>query len=145
MNETIEMNTAEQTEQVSVKPYTFRPLSAQDIFPMTSIIKKIGLREFKTLLEGDGLENILSTFKGERDDKSVEAVGLALAFEIVDIIFGNLSKCEADIFLLLSQTSNLSVEDVRNLGLADFAEMILDFVKKDEFKDFIRVVSKSFK
>ena len=145
MNETIEMNTAEQTEQVAAKPYTFRMLSAQDIFPMTSIIKKIGLREFKNLLEGDGMENILSAFKGERDEKSLEAVGLSFAFEIVDIIFGNLSKCENDIFLLLSQTSNLSVEEVRNLGLADFAEMILDFVKKDEFKDFIKVVSKSFK
>ena len=145
MNETIEMNTAEQNEQVRGKPYTFRMLSAQDIFPMANIIKKIGLREFKTLLEGDGLESILSAFNGDRDEKSLEAVGLSVALEILDIILGNLSKCENDIFLLLSQTSNLSVEEVRNLGLADFAGMILDFVKKDEFKDFIKVVSKSFK
>ena len=70
---------------------------------------------------------------------------LPTVLDVADIILGNIEKCEDDVFKLLSQTSNLSVEEVRKLGLCDFAEMIIDFVKKEEFKDFIKVVSKLFK
>ena len=140
MNETININ--ETIE--AVKPYTFRTLSAQDVFPMANIIKKIGIKEFKTFFEGDGLDNIMSAFSGNRDDKSISAIGMSIALELVDIIFSNLPKCEDDIFLLLSQTSNLSVEEVKALEIPDFAEMIIDFFKKKEFKDFIKVVSKLF-
>lgn len=144
MNETIEIK--EPVEAVeTVKPYTFRRLEAADVFPMATIIKKIGIREFKAFFEGDGLETIMASFKGERDGKGVEALGLSIALEIVDIIFGNLAKCEKDIYQLLAQTSDLEIEDVRGLDLAVFAEMIVDFVKKEEFKDFIKVVSKLFK
>ena len=135
----------EQADQVIKPLYTFRTLCAQDVFPMTNIIKKIGIKEFKTFFEGDKLNEIMSAFSGNLNDKTIESVGFSVALELADIIFGNLSKCENDIFQLLSQTSDLSVEEVRNLALPDFAEMVIDFVKKDEFKDFIKVVSRSFK
>ncbi len=159
MKETAERKeTVETAEQAATKPYIFRKLCAKDVFPMTNIIKKIGLKEFKTLFEGDGIEKIMSAFTAKSSEaaeeaegaeestaeKSIEAVGLSLALELADIIFGNLEKCERDIFNLLSQVSNLTVKQVENLGLADFAEMIIDFFKKDDFKDFFKVVSKSF-
>ena len=72
-------------------------------------------------------------------------VGISVMLEIANVIIGNLPKCETEIYQLLSNVSNLSVEEVKGLGFATFAEMVLDFVKKDEFRDFIKVVSKSFK
>ena len=139
------------TEEARVKPYQFRTLGAEDVFPMFTIINKIGIREFKTFFEGDGLKNIAGAFlpkEGEDakiDENTVTEMGISVFIEVANILIGNLPKCENDIFQLLSQTSNLSVEEVRKLGLGDFAEMIIDFVKKDEFKDFIKVVSKLFK
>ena len=65
--------------------------------------------------------------------------------EIADVILGNLPKCKDDIYQMLSQTSNLSVAQVKKLPLAQFTEMVIDFIKKEEFRDFIKVVSKLFK
>ncbi len=138
MSETIEKNEI-------VKPYTFRKLSAEDVFPMANIIKKIGIKEFKTFFEGDGINNIMTAFNGGQGEKSVEALGVSIVLELVDIIFGNLPKCKDDIFNLLADTSDLTVEEIKALDLADFAEMIVDFFKKEEFKDFMKVVSKLFK
>lgn len=155
MKETIEIKEAVETaEQEAAKPYTFRKLCAKDVFPMTSIIKKIGLKEFKSLFEGEGMDKIMAAFTTKSDDetaaetaaeKTIEAVGVSLALELADIIFGNLEKCEDDIFRLLAQTSDLTIKEVQSLDLATFAEMIIDFFKKDDFKDFFKVVSKSFK
>lgn len=128
------------------KPYTFRKLAAEDVFPMFAILSKIGLKEFKSFFEGDEFKNTVSAFTGKADDdKAVTSLGVSIVFEIATVIIGNLPKCENDIFNMLSSTSNLSVEEVRGLGLADFTEMVIDFVKKEEFKDFIKVVSKLFK
>lgn len=39
----------------------------------------------------------------------------------------------------------MSVKDLEALDMVTFFEMIVDVFKKDEFKDFIGVVSKLFK
>ena len=146
MNETIKNNheiIETEPETTKAKPYTFRRLAAEDIFPMFNIINKIGLQEFKHLFDGGNLMKLASANGGKT--KAVEEIGLSVFVEIVGIIIGNMPKCEADIFNMLANTSDLTVEQVRKLDMADFAEMILDFVKKEEFADFIKVVSKLFK
>ena len=80
-----------------------------------------------------------------KDDADIISVGVSVALEAADVILGNLPKCEKEIYQLLSQTSNLSVAQVKKLNLAQFTEMVIDFIKKDEFKDFIKVVSRLFK
>ena len=158
MNETIEKNeTIEAAEQEAAKPYTFRKLCAKDVFPMVGIIKKIGLKEFKAFFEGEGISKIMKIFTVQKSEKTVEdsaeetsaektveELGFSLAFEMAEIIFSNLENCENDIFKFLAAVSEMKVEDVRNLELAVFAEMVIDFFKKDDFKDFFKVVSKSF-
>lgn len=134
--------------ETNIKPYEFRTLSAEDIFPMFNIINKIGITEIKTFIEGGGMKDVLSAFitgDDNKDENSVTKLGISVFFELASIILRNLPKCENDVFQLLSSTSNLSVEQVRKLDLATFTEMIIDFVKKEEFKDFIKVVSKLFK
>ena len=146
MNETIKKNQEVieiEPETTKAKPYTFRRLAAEDIFPMFTIINKIGLNEFKALFEGGNLMKLASA-SGNKT-KAVEEIGISVFIEIVGIIIGNMPKCEADIFNMLANTSDLTVEQVRKLDMGDFAEMIMDFVKKEEFADFIKVVSKLFK
>ena len=136
------------------KPYEFRTLGAEDVFPMVNIISKIGIKEFKTLFDGDGLKGMMSNFVGDAkkksgkdklDESDFTTIGMSMFFELASVIICNLPKAEKDIFQLLSNTSNLSVEEIKKLSLADFTEMIVDFFKKDEFKDFMKVVSKLFK
>ena len=141
-------------EAVQEKPYKFRLLGAPDIFVMCKIIKAIGVNEFMSVLQGDSLKKVLNQFVeangGEKADLTQDNFAmmgaLAGVLEIANVIIGNLPKCEKEIYQLLSQTSNLSVEEIKAEGNAVmFFEMVIDFIKKEEFKDFIKVVSKLFK
>lgn len=140
-----------------VKPYTFRKLSSPDIFPMFKIIGKIGLKEFTAAIDKDVLKELIASFTEENKDQNTEedaAAGIAGSFAvngatvilgIADVIVSKLPSCENDIYQILSQTSDLTEDDIRKLDAAVFFEMVIDFIKKDEFKDFIKVVSKLFK
>lgn len=115
-----------------------RKLCSKDIFPMSKIISKIGFSELKTCFESDSVKRMVK-------DKDVEGAGMTIVIDIAGIIIGNLSKCETEIYSFLADLTGLKVEEIRNASLAEFAEMIIELVKKDEFKDFIGVVSKLFK
>ena len=151
-----EMNTeatteiVEETEVVVEKPYTFRKLGSSDIFLMTTIISKIGINEFMACLEGDSLKNlvkVLASKEGKDNEDDIYIMGaVAGSLEIANVIFRNLHKCEKEIYKLLENTSNMTVEEITAEGNAImFLEMVMDFLKKEEFPNFIRVVSAWFK
>ena len=142
MSEIIEMNPAVEAAE---KPYAFRKLSAVDVFPMFKIIGAIGINEFTACFEKDGIKNMIASFTGESGEDMSSIVGISVILEIANVIIGNLPKCENEIYQILSQTSNLTVAQVKKLDMAVFFEMVIDFIKKEEFKDFIKVVSKLFK
>ncbi len=149
------MQTEETAEIVAAeKPYTFRLLGAPDIFLMTKIISKIGIKEFKTCFESENIQNMILQMaqdekeqkKGSGENVNIVGIGIGVGLEVADVIFTNLPKCEADIYQMLAQTSNLSVEEIKAPGNAVmFFEMVIDFIKKEEFRDFIKVVLKLFK
>ena len=158
MSETIIENveTVQPEAAEPVKPYTFRTLCGGDVFLMFKIISKIGVKEFNACFENDGIKHLVAAMMGEKlaktaeNEEEVETPSFSVTYisvilEVADVIFRNLPKCESEIFQMLSQTSDLSVAQVKELSFADFTEMVVDFIKKDEFKDFIKVVSKLFK
>ena len=139
-----------ETVEVAEKPYTFRQLGAPDIFLMSKIISKIGINEFKACFEADGIKNLIQSETMEKnadgEDTNIISVGAGVFLEIANVILGNLPKCETEIYQMLSQTSNLTVKEITAPGnAAMFLEMVIDFIKKEEFKDFIKVVSRLFK
>ena len=148
MTETI-IETAQPEMEAEVKPYTFRTLGGSDVFLMFRIISKIGVKEFNACFENDGIKHLVAAMMGEKmaqeEESSVSVTYISVVLEVADVIFRNLPKCEDDIFQMLSQTSNLTVAQVKKLPLAQFTEMVIDFIKKEEFRDFIKVVSKLFK
>ena len=142
MTETIEIN---ETMGENKAAYTFRQLSSEDMFLMFKILKKIGIREFKACFEGDALGKLIAAFRNpESNEDSIMAFGLEIGFDAVDVILGNLPNCEKEIYKLLSQVSGMDEADIK-ADMILFTEMIVDFVKKDEFPAFIKVVSKLFK
>lgn len=149
MSEATIMN--EEKQEMTVKPYQFRALCAEDVFPMFNIISKIGIREFKAVFSNvDDMKKMLAFANAPQEEKAnamsdiIEA-GLSVAFDVAGILFGNVGKCEKEIFSFLARISDLDEQGVRGLSMPQFFEMILDLVKKDEFKDFFKVVSKLFK
>lgn len=131
--------------EVPEKPYHFRKLKAEDVFLMFKIIKCIGIREFSACLEKENIKKMISEKGGNIDEEFATAVGFSVILEIADVVIGNLPKCENEIFEMLANVSGLSVKKIREFDIATFAEMVIDFIKKDDFKDFFKVVSKLFK
>jgi hypothetical protein len=149
-------NTPEVVENVAEreKPYNLRELCAEDVFPMLNILKKIGIKEFKECFSKETIENIVGMFVGgtnaenKSENDTMVAVGISIlpsVLEIADVLIGNLSKCDVEIYKFLDNVSDLSVDQIKKLKMADFFEMIVDVLKKEEFKDFFKVVSRLFK
>jgi len=151
MNEATKETTLQtDVEAAVVKPYTFRTLCGADVFLMFKIISKIGVKEFNACFEHDGIKHLVAAMMGEKTineeaEASVSVTYIAVVLEVADVLFSNLPKCEAEVFQMLSQTSDLSIEQVKKLPFAQFTEMVIDFIKKEEFRDFIKVVSRLFK
>lgn len=142
------------------KPYVLNKLEAPVIFAMCKIIRGIGINEFKTLFGGEGaLKNIINMSKAEsakkannksdkgnaNPDLDVIEIGAGIMLNVVGVVLENLPKCENDIYKFLSMVSNLSEKEVKSLSMADFTQMIIDVIKKEDFADFIKVVFTLFR
>lgn len=120
------------------KKYELRNLEAKDIAPMASILSKIGIKEIKGCFS-----HVLTD--GKTTEESIAAVGAAVMFEMAGVILGNYEKCQNDIFRFLSSLSGMDMKQIESMPLDTFAEMVIDVISKEEFKDFMKVVSKLFK
>ena len=124
------------------KKYVFRPLNAKDVAPLCRIIAKIGINQLTKCFHPDTLSGLLS---GNKDKSSMtRLVGMNITFDLANVICERIPACESEIFTLLSNVSGMPVEEIESLEFGAFFEMIIEFIKKPEFRDFIKVVSKSF-
>lgn len=128
-----------------VKKYEYRKLIADDIFTMVNIISKIGINKFVNCFRGAEVTELVKSLKGKKDVKAGDIpvlVGGSIFLEVAQVIFEGMPKCKEDIYTLLSNTSNLSIEEIKTLDGVTFLDMIIDFVKKEEFIDFIKAASR---
>jgi hypothetical protein len=129
----------------SEKIYTFRTLQATDVFLMFKILGKIGINEFAESFGKESVQKMVTGLTAENGMADfARTAGIAVTLEVVNVVLGNLPKCEQEIFQMLSNTSNLTVKQVQKLDFLTFTEMVIDFVRKPEFRDFIKVASKLF-
>lgn len=134
------------TENKDVKAFILRDLTAEDIFPMFQIISKIGVREFKSCFESETVRKAIEEMGSSAEDQSkLNAVGLSVAVDMAGVILSNVHKCKDDIYQLLAQLSGMQKKDIAALPMQVFIEMIIAVVRKDEFKDFFKGVTKLFK
>lgn len=129
------------------KAYELRRLTAEDVFPMFQIISKIGIKEFKNCFESPEVMQIIQgAASGKKGKDEVQtSVGMAVAFDLAGIIVSNLASCKNDIYQFLAQLSGMTTKEIAGLPMMTFFEMIIDVIKKEEFKDFFQVVAKLLK
>ena len=129
----------------AVKKYELRDLSALDIFAMSRIVKKIGIANFKKCFDSDSVKGAIAAYsKGDKTEGGMTAVGVEVAFEIADVIFDRLPECETELYTFLSSVAGLKIPEIQKLPMADFFEMVIEVIKKPEFKDFFKVASRLF-
>ena len=119
-----------------------RKLEAKDIAPMASILSKIGMKGIKNCFSPDDLQAIAI---GKDTEEAAAAVGITVAFDLAGVILENYEKCQDDIFKFLASLSGKDKKEIESLPMDSFAEMVIDVITKEEFRDFFRVVSKLFK
>lgn len=136
----------EEIKEEKVKPYTLRTLKAEDTFKVLAIFKKIGLKKFTTMLQNEQVQNVIKKIRN-KESKDIENEQLfnvgSLVFEIGDVLLDGLANCEREVFILLESVSNLSIDEIKDLEIADFLGMIIDVILEN--KSFLKAVSKYFK
>lgn len=132
---------------MSEATYTLRSLQGADIFPMSAIIKKIGVKEFKNAFQDEEIKGLVQSINNGDMSKDAAAnqAGMTIILNIVDVVLGNLPRAEKDIYKFLASLSGMKPDEVAALPMATFTGMVIDVIQKDEFKDFIKVVSRLFK
>ena len=117
-----------------------RNLKAPDMFLVTSILSKIGLKEFSKCFQSEEIKELAKTEEG---DKNL-VVGMSIALNIAEVIFTNLEKCEKQIYQLLANLSSLTVEEVMDLDGVVFTEMIVEVIANPANKGFLELASRLF-
>ncbi len=137
----------ENMNEEKTKAYELRDLTADDMFPMSQIISKIGIREFKSCFESESVKKLVAEMtsgKASKDELKA-TVGVTVVIDLASVILSNLSSCKNDIYLLLSQLSGMTTKDIAKLPMTTFMEMIIDVIKKKEFTDFFQAAVKLFR
>lgn len=117
------------------KKYELRPLVAADMGAICKIISAIGIREFK------GCFNV-EDFKGETLD--VEKIGFNVLFDIAGIVITNIPKAEKEIQMFVANLTGMKQAEVEKMPFADYGELIVEIVMKEDFRDFFGRVMKLF-
>ena len=135
------------------RPYEFKKLEFDNIFPMMNLIDKIGMEKVASLTDNEAIMNLIQGKKPMKLDEEGnevvdnEAQMKLLASAIVAIgglLVKSIKSCRNELYEVLSSASNLSVEEISKLPIKYSYSMIYDFIKKDDFKDFFTEVMDSF-
>jgi len=110
------------------KKYIFRKLKATDIGLMTSVIKKIGVNKISTVFKNEEIRQALNN--NNKNENLMMTVGIVAVTELVQLIVEAYDQCEMDLHKLLSNTSNLSEEEVKELEFNEFFNMLFNFFNK---------------
>lgn len=113
--------------------YELRPLVATDMGTICKIINGIGIRRFKECFNVEDMQG-----------GNVEKIGFSVVFDIAGIVIENIPKVEEDIQAFLASLTGMKIADVKKMSFADYGELIVQVVMKDDFQDFFRRVMKLF-
>jgi hypothetical protein len=113
--------------------YEVRQLVATDMGAICKIISAIGIRQFKDCFKVDDFKS-----------GNVEEIGFGVLVDISGIIISNIPKAEEDIQAFVASVTGLTVVEVKELPFADYGELIVRIVTKEDFKDFFKRVMKLF-
>lgn len=128
-----------------------KKLTTRDIFPTLKLIKAFGVSEFKKVFTPENLARITATKKEDdknddkNDDKVVYTLGVDVVLEVVDIFITNLGRCENEIYNYMAHVTESTPEEIADLPMADFAQLVIDLVTGEGFGDFFTVVHKLLK
>lgn len=146
MEEVKEETLIEEVKEEETPKYILTKPKAPDIFTMVDIIGKIGINKFSGCLQNEEVQKLVKEISKKKSISSEDIsmiAGIGVFTEVAQVILVSMPVCEEKIYKLLSDTSNLSIEEVKALDGVTFLEMIIEFFKTNT--DFIKAASKYIK
>ena len=124
--------------------YRLRPLKDKDLFPMLNILKKAGIKDLKSAFVQDayGGKNSQDASEDTQNKKSIKDIGLMTAFDLVDILLGNLPNIEDEVYDLWSDISGIPVDEMKEQEFGTLPLMIADTFAQAGNNSFFRVLSR---
>ena len=122
----------EKVEETEIeRPYKLRKFKDSDLFPLLQILKKIGIKDCK--------EAFFQVASGE---KSMKEIGIMASFDLADILIGNITKAESEIYALYSSLSGIPAEEIKEMEFGTLPLMIYDSFSEVKNTSFFKVLSK---
>lgn len=122
-----------------------RALKGTDIYLMTSIIGKIGVRNIARCMDTFEVKQAMQENEGEDEETKKAQIGTLIFYGVVDVLLEKMEKCEDKICRLLANLYDMTDEEVRELNATDYLDMLIDMVKDENFVDFFRHAYESAK
>ena len=84
--------------------YTLRKLDAKDLFIVTTIISRLGVKEIKNCFKGEETLELIKKLGNSKEnaDASLNAIGISVIIDVAGVVLENMEKCQDKIFQLLS-------------------------------------------
>lgn len=115
--------------------FEIRKLGAKDISPLITIIGKIGIKDFaKSYGE-------MEVKEGETPAQVEQKISINFMATVVE----NLPKCMDDVFEFVADVTGKTKEEIENLDMDVFIELVVDIGQKEEFKKVFNLASRFFK
>lgn len=136
-----------------------RKLKASDLPLMMRIVSKVGLENITKAIAGDEVRSLINELFEKKEPNQAEHMGneaantevkdnkliltgISVVFQISSTILENLASCEKEINTLLSNVSSMPLDQIRELDLEVYTELLIRFLQKEEFKTFFGQVLK---
>ena len=113
------------------KKYNFKTMKAPDVFKLTSILAKIGVKDIK-----ECIGNYMTLSKNSEANK--DALALNLGVDIVEVLLSNIDKCEESIYRFLASVTDLSEREIKEMEATEFITMLYDLFAQKEYIDFFK-------
>lgn len=130
------------------KAYELRQPQADDIFLMFRILSKVGVKNIKDCFQTDEVKNavrLMMANSNKDGENELSGIGVLVAIDVASVIMEHLDGARADIYAFLSRLSGMKTDEIAKMNPGDFAEMLIDVVKLEGFRDFFMRVFALFK
>ena len=121
-----------------------RHIQASDLFALVKMLKKLGLKDLKSVFNTDEIKSLREKSKNGEKIDYVE-IGINGVMSIFTIIIEKLDIIENDFYVFVGNIANTEPTEIATMKIDKFMELINEIVHKEEFKDFFNQALKLIK
>lgn len=129
--ETVKTADVVEAEETIERPYTLRKLKDGDLFPLLTLFRKLGLKDFK------------DTITAVANGGDVREIGVNAILSLGDVVISHLDgEAGEAIYDFYSGMSGIPVEEIKEMEFGTLPMMIYDSFSEAKNSSFFKVLTK---